>query len=117
MLSYECKNKICTRKPKSVRAYHVFNALYDRLDNIEINKYAFEHYQKRANSYTEAKIINIKEDIASKNGARSHKKGQLSQLSLGLARLSEDNPAYDSVNDEVESLAGEIQALDDDIVD
>jgi DNA invertase Pin-like site-specific DNA recombinase len=115
VLSYECKNRECSRKPKSVRAYHIFNAIYDRLDKIEIKPEAFDEYQKRAESYTESKIISIKEDIASKSGARSHKKRELSQLSLGLARLTEDSPAYASVNSEVESLAAYIQDLDDDI--
>jgi hypothetical protein len=59
------------------------------LDNkLELSEKAYEWYSKRIDSFTDEKIIKIKQDISSKRGAYSHKKKELDELSLGLSKIS-----------------------------
>lgn len=113
VLTYRCDNPDCTRSPKSVRAKFVFEALYERLDKLELTDEAYERYSKRIDSFTDEKIIKIKKDIASKRGAYTHKKKELDELSLGLSRINKSSPAYDINEDQISKLATETQLLDD----
>ncbi len=115
VLSYECKNSDCTRKPKSVRAKFVFDAIYELLEKLELSDKAYERYSKRIDSFTDVKILKIKQDIASKNGANAHKKRELNELSLGLGNINRSSKAYAITENKVEQLAIETQDLDDEI--
>ena len=113
VLSYECKNKECTRQPKSVRAKYVFEALYALLGKLELSDEAYERYSKRIDSFTDEKIIRIKKEIASKRGAYSHKKSELDELSLGLGKINRTSPAYKITENHINKLAIEVQELDE----
>ncbi len=115
VLSYRCDNKNCTRTVKSVRAKFVFEAIYELLEKFELSDEAYERYSKRIDSFTDDKIIRIKQDIASKRGAYAHKKKELDDLSLGLSKISRSSPAYAINEDKIEQLAVETQELDDDV--
>lgn len=115
VLSYECKNSNCNRKPKSVRAKFVFDAIYELLDRLELSDDAYERYDKRIDSFTDAKIVKIKQEIASKRGAYSHKKKELDELSLGLSKISRTSPAYEINENKINELAIETQDLEDEI--
>ena len=115
VLSYECKNSKCNRSPKSVRAKFIFESIYELLDKLELSEEAYERYSKRIDSFTDAKILKIKQDIASKNGANAHKKKELNELSLGLGKINRSSPAHAITEDKIEHLAIETQRLDDEI--
>ena len=115
VLSYRCENKECTRSVKSVRAFYVFDAIYELLEKLELTDDAYERYSKRIDSFTDEKIIKIKQDIASKRGAYAHKKKELDELSLGLGKIKRSSPAYAINEDKIEQLAAETQVLDGDI--
>ncbi len=115
VLSYRCDNKECTRTVKSVRAFYIFDAIYELLEKLELTDEAYERYSKRIDSFTDAKIIKIKQDIASKRGAYAHKKKELDDLSLGLGKINRSSPAYAINEDKIEQLANETQGLDEDI--
>lgn len=117
VLTYRCDNPDCTRSPKSVRAKHVFEAIYGRLDKLELSDEAYERYSKRIDGFTDEKIIKIKNDIASKRGAYSHKKKELDELSLGLGNISKDSPAYEINENQINKLAIEVQELDEAVED
>ena len=108
-------NKECTRYPKSVRAKYIFDAIYELLEKLELSDEAYERYSKRIDSFTDAKILKIKQDIASKNGANAHKKKELNELSLGLGKINRSSPAHAITEDKIEQLAIETQKLDDEI--
>lgn len=112
VLSYECKNQDCPRKPKSVRAKYIFEALYDLLGKLELSDEAYERYSKRIDSFTGEKIIKIKKEISSKNGANAHKKKELEDLSLALGKISRSSPAYAINEDKIDQLYDETQELD-----
>lgn len=115
VLSYRCDKPDCTRSPKSVRAKFVFEAIYELLDKLELTDEAYDRYSKRIDSFTGAKILRIKQDIASKNGANAHKKKELNELSLGLGNISRSSKAHAITEDKIEQLAIETQKLDDEI--
>jgi DNA invertase Pin-like site-specific DNA recombinase len=117
VLSYRCNNPACDRSPKSVRAKFVFDALYELLDTMELSDEAYERYSKRIDVYTDEKLIKIKQEVASKNGAAAHKKKELKELSLGLGKIPESSPAYNINYRQIEKLAAEIQDLDDNTAD
>ena len=113
VLSYRCDTPNCTRTVKSVRAFYIFDAIYELLEKLELSDEAYERYSKRIDSFTDAKIIKIKQDIASKNGANTHKKKELEELSLGLGNIKRTSKAYTITEDKIEQLAIETQDLDD----
>ena len=113
VLSYECKNSDCPRKPKSVRAKYIFEALYTLLDKLELSDEAYERYSKRIDSFTDEKIIKIKKDIQSKRGAYAHKKKELDELSLGLPKINRSSPAYEINENKINQLAFEVLELDE----
>lgn len=115
VLSYECKNSDCNRKPKSVRAKFIFESIYELLEKLELSGEAYVRYSKRIDSFTDEKIIKIKQDIASKNGANTHKKKELNELSLGLGKISRSSPAYAINENMIEQLAVDTQKLQEDI--
>lgn len=115
VLSYRCDNPKCSRSPKSVRAKYVFDAIYELLEKLELSDEAYERYSKRIDSFTDVKILKIKQDIASKNGANAHKKKELNDLSLGLGKINKSSPAYAINENMIEQLAIETQKLDEEI--
>ncbi len=115
VLSYECKNPDCTRKPKSVRAKFIFDGIYELLEKLELSDEAYERYSKRIDSFTDDKIIKIKQEISSKRGAYAHKKKELDELSLGLGKISRNSPAYVINESRINELAIETQDLEDEI--
>lgn len=115
VLSYECKNSVCNRKPKSVRAKFIFESIYELLEKLELSDKAYERYSKRIDTFTDDKIIKIKQDIASKNGANTHKKKELNDLSLGLGKINRSSPAYAINESMIEQLAIDTQKLDEEI--
>lgn len=115
VLSYRCDNKECTRTVKSVRAFYIFDAIYELLEKLELTDEAYERYSKRIDSFTDVKILKIKRDIASKNGANAHKKKELNELSLGLGKINRSSQAYPITENRIEQLAIEAQDLDTEI--
>ena len=115
VLSYRCDNKECTRTVKSIRAFYIFDAIYELLEKLELSDEAYERYSKRIDSFTDVKILKIKQDIASKNGANSHKKKELNDLSLGLGNINHISKAYTITENKIEQLAVETQDLDKEI--
>ncbi len=113
VLTYRCDNPECTRHPKSVRAKYVFDAIYELLERLELTDEAYERYSRRIDNFTDAKIIKIKQEIASKRGAYAHKKKELDELSLGLGKISRNSPAYAINENRINQLAVETQELDE----
>lgn len=94
VLSYRCNNITCTRKPKSMRAKHVFNSIYERLDNFEVTDEAYERYSKRIDSLTDEKIITIKQDIQARRGALTHIKHEIEERALNTGLLDKTSAIY-----------------------
>lgn len=92
-------------------AHHIFDAIYDLLERLELSDEVYERYSKRLENFTDAKIVKIKEEIAGKRGAYAHKKKELDELSLGLSRISRSYPAYPINENKIKQLAIDIQTL------
>lgn len=115
VLTYRCDNPNCKRNVKSVRAKFVFNGIYSLLDKFELTDEAYERYSKRIDYFTDDKIVSIKQEIASRRGALTHKKKELDELSLGLSKIDKKSPAYSINENRINDLALEIDSLDDKI--
>ncbi len=112
VLSYRCDNKACERTVRSIRAFNVFNGIYSLLDNLELTDEAYGRYSKRIDSFTDTKIISIKQDIRSKRGAKAHKNKELEELSLSLGTINKKSPAYAINEARIAQLALECSELE-----
>ena len=115
VLSYRCDTKDCVRKPKSLRAKHIFSSIYDLLDKIELSDEAYNHYSKALDGMTEEKILAIKQDIYSKQGVMSQLVKRINELALGLGRLNQKSPAYKPNEAELQRLSNQRDSLKDKI--
>ncbi len=105
VLTYRCDNPSCNRKPKSLRAKHVFNSIYERLDSLELTDEAYERYSKRLDSMTDAKIITIKEQVQSLRGGLTHIKSELKQRALSITDYDKSSPVYKANDKRITELA------------
>lgn len=115
VLSYPCDNPRCTRTHKSVRAHYIFESIYERLDALELTDDAYERYSKKIDSYTDNKIISIKQDLASKRGALNHIKSEINTRGLGIIDLDKSSPIYDSNERRITELAHQQADLEQEI--
>ncbi|MCX6727568.1 MAG: recombinase family protein [Candidatus Saccharibacteria bacterium] len=124
VLSYECKNPDCTRKPRSLRAKHVFNSIYEKLDQIQLTDETYELYSKEMDDLTEEKVLKTKEESNSIRGALAHIKKDLEMRALSLGDMSKDSAAYPANEQRVNDLANQridlessLKTLEEKIVD
>lgn len=111
MASQSCK--AFQSRPSSISCPPPISEKSSLLDKLELSDEAYERYSKRIDSFTDEKIIKIKQDISSKRGAYSHKKKELDELSLGLSKISRNSPAYEINENRINKLAIEVQELDE----
>lgn len=105
VLTYRCDNPACTRKPKSLRAKHVFSSIYEQLEKLELTDEAYERYSKRLDSMTDTKIISIKEQVQSLRGALSHVKSELNQRALDITSFDKTSAVYKANDKRITELA------------
>lgn len=105
VLSYRCNNSACTRSPRSLRAKHIFNSIYETLDRLELSSETYERYSKELEGQTEERITAIRQEIFSKRGAAAHLTKQIEEQSLSLGRVPETSPAYKPIMGALEQLA------------
>lgn len=116
VLTYRCDNPVCDRITKSVRAKYVFEAIYSLLEGLELTDEAYERYSKRIEVYTDSKIVEIKQDIASKRGSLAHKKKELEELSLSLGKIDSNSRAFVINEQRIAVLAHESDEIEDKLV-
>lgn len=105
VLTYRCDNKICTRKPKSMRAKYIFNSLYSMLDNLKLSDEAYDRYSRSIDSFTDEKLIKIKEDIQSRRGALTHVTKELEDRALEVTLIDKGSPIYKANDKRINELA------------
>ena len=115
VLTYRCDNPDCDRDVKSVRAKFIFDALYGKLEGLNLTDKAYERYSKRIGSQTDERVIAIKQDIASKRGYLAHKIKELDGLSFGLGNIDRKSPAYAINERRITELSIERNDLEDKI--
>ncbi|HEV7453904.1 MAG TPA: recombinase family protein [Candidatus Saccharimonadales bacterium] len=115
VLSYRCNNKLCTRSPRSLRAKHIFNSLYETLGRLELSDEAYARYSTELDGQTEEKIVAVRQDIFSKRGALTHIVKEINERALSVGRLLESSPAYVPNMDALEQLTTQRVALEADI--
>ena len=114
-LTYRCNNLECNRKPRSFRAKHVFNYLYEVLDNIELTDKTYERYSRRLGSMTDAKIIEIKQDIRSKNVILTNIKSEIESRSLGIIDYDKDSTIFKTNDSKITQLTFEQREIERDL--
>ena len=113
VLGYTCKNKGCTRTPKMVRAHYIFDGIDDALRGINITDQVYDEYEKRIGAYTDKKITKIKTEINSLKGAITHRRSELEELSLGLAKIDKKSPAFKINENRINELAIECSDMEE----
>jgi DNA-binding transcriptional ArsR family regulator len=106
VLTYRCDNPVCTRKPKSMRAKHIFNSIYKRLDNFELTDEAYSRYGKHIDSLTDEKLIKTRQEAQSLRGALTHIKNELKERGLKTGMLDTNSPVYKINEERLSELVG-----------
>jgi hypothetical protein len=106
-LTYRCDNPNCTRLVKSFRAKFVFNSIADMLSKIELTDEAYERYSKQIDSMTGTKIVALKEEIQSLNGALNHVKKELKDRSLAIVGYEPSSAIHQTNKQRIDELAEE----------
>jgi DNA invertase Pin-like site-specific DNA recombinase len=94
VLSYRCDNPTCTRKPRSLRAKHIFNSLYHKLSNFELSDEAYKRYSARLDDLTDEKLIAIKQEVQSRRGALAHTIKELNDRTLNNGLIDPASATY-----------------------
>ncbi len=115
VLSYRCDNPDCERKPKSLRAKHIFNSIYETLDKLELTDEAYKRYSAELDGMTDEKIAEIRTDIHSKRGALAHFAHEIDEQTASLAHVPQTSRAYEPVMQRLERLAAERAELEEEI--
>ncbi len=105
VLGYTCKNKACARHPKMVRAKDILDSMYEILEKIKITDDVYNEYEKRISLYTEKKISKIRTELNSLNGAISHMRSEMEELSMGLVKIDKKSPAFAITEKKISELA------------
>lgn len=104
-LRFTCKNEGCPRSPKSVGASVVVNNIYDTLGSVQISEEAYRMYSEAIDSVTAEKIVSIKEEIRSHEGALKHIVSELEQRALKATNLDTDSEIYKANTKRIDSLS------------
>lgn len=115
VLSYRCDNPDCNRYVKSIRAKFVFESIYSHLDKFVLSDEAYRRYSAHIDTHTDSKILAIKHEVASMNGALIQKRSELEKLSLGLGKMDTSSPAYRINETHISQLAIDCDSLIDKI--
>ena len=105
VLTYRCDNPGCARKPKSMRAKHVFNSIYAMLERLELSNDAYDRYSRRIDSMTDSKLIEIKQEAQSRRGALTHVIKELNERALKTGLLDTGSPIYQANEKRINELA------------
>ena len=115
VLSYRCDNPDCNRNVKSMRAKFVFESIYTMLEGFKLSDAAYDRYSKEIESYTDTKLISIKESIYSQRGALSHIKKELRERSLDIVSFDKDSVIYRTNEERIGDLTLQQSTLERDI--
>ncbi len=114
-LTYRCDNKLCDRRPKSFRAKHIFNYLYDLLSDIKMTDEAYERYSKRLNTLTDSKIIDIKQLLRSKNVILTNIKKDIEFRALKIVDYEKGSTIYKTNEQKIAELTSDQLELESEI--
>lgn len=116
-LTYRCDNPACTRRVRSFRAKYVLNSVTTMLERLELTDEAYERYSRRIDNHSEDKLLAIREQVQSKNGALAHIKKELKDRSLAIVSHDPDSPIYKVNKEQIDELAEEQADLETQITD
>jgi predicted nucleic acid-binding Zn-ribbon protein len=89
----------------------------DMLTRFELTDEAYERYSKQIDSQTGTKIIALKEQIHSKQGALTHIKKELKERGLAITSYDPASPIYAANDDRISELAQQQAELETAITD
>lgn len=114
-LYYRCSTKGCPTK--NIRAFCIFNRLYDELSNLKLDETQYNFYNNAINKYSEEKITELRFEKRSLEGSAKHKTEKIKELSRNLSRLPKNTPrvAKDAIIEDIEDLQNEIIDLEEKI--
>lgn len=115
VLSYRCDNKSCTRSPRSLRAFKLFDSLYEILESIQPNGEAYERYKRELEGMTDEMIIKIKQEVHSKQGMASHLSKEISDRTRTAGQINEKTAAHRINNSKIDELSIELANIEFDI--
>lgn len=79
--------------------------MYEILEKIKITDGVYNEYEKRISLYTEKKISKIRTEVNSLNGAISHMRSEMEELSMGLVKIDKKSPAFAITEKKISELA------------
>ena len=110
-LYFECRNKDCSRSPKSVRAIEIFTPLYEEIRKLQFSEEDIAKYNEEIGDYNEEKIVAMRKELAGIKAAITHQNSELEELAGAIARLGEK--AQRALEKKIGKLSDEIARLEE----
>lgn len=115
-LSARCDNKLCQRKKKSIRMIHVFNFIYNFLENgLNFTEKEYNSYYADTVSLSDNKRQKLTIDIHSKQGVLKKIEREIRERSLGIIKVQKDSEIWKINNKQINDLIGQKIILEDQI--
>lgn len=107
VLTYRCDNKTCTRKPKSLRAKHIFNSVYDLLDSLKFDESLYDRYNTEISTHTDRYIAKIKTELHSKRAILNNLNRDIDKRSLALGNIPAASKSHEAALNALEKIAND----------
>lgn len=119
-LYYRCDNKNCSRRPKSVRAHVILDALYKEVEKLEFTEKDYNAFSERLANYSSNAIDELNKDKHSLIATRSKRQAEFNELSTGLAKMHASSTGVRSasqraIEDKLNMLENDIIELDNEL--
>ena len=115
-LYYSCKNKECTRAPRSMRAKLVFNSITDLL-NATVNQLpevTYKRYLDEMSQFTDSKKVDIRKELARKKVVVAGHQKTRNDLTSSLNKQTDERSIMNT-NERMANLSVEIDSLNNSI--
>ncbi len=110
-LYFECRNKDCTRSPKAIRAREIFEPLFEAVRQLQFTEEEIEKYNQEIDSFSEERIVELRQEKNSITAAIAHKNKELEKLSLSTPNLT--SRALTLIRKRIDSLSNELDELEE----
>ena len=116
-LYFECRNKDCSRSSKAIRAREIFEPLFDAVRQLQFTEEEIEKYNQEIDSFSEEKVVELRQEKNSITAAITHKNKELENLSLSTSKLTGRalmliQRKIDLISDEIDELEENSKSID-----
>ncbi len=115
-LSYRCDYEFCSRKKRAIRAKHIFNFIYDFLeDGLNFTEADYNNYYKRLKYISDGKRASLQMRKHSLEGSLKITEAEIKNTAYGLVSSKVSDTVRKINEDKIEELEGQKDKLTDEV--